>query len=169
MDFGILRHVHRFWPSDCNDALDRQRIHAGFLRLVPPEMMGAHVALPLPHHRPAPDDVAAGRTALFGHMGLELDVTALAEAEAEELAAFIALYKRHRGLIHGGRLVRLDGLEPGRIGYGAVARTAPQALFAIARPPPPPSASRRPSCCRALPPTAPGASALQPPRRRARS
>jgi alpha-galactosidase len=132
VDFGILARTHRFWPSDCNDALDRQGIHAGFLRFVPPELMGAHVG-------PARSQTTGRRltmslraaTALFGHMGLELDATALADEEAGELAAHIALYKRLRGLLHGGRLVRLDGLEPGRIGHGVVAEDGSQALFAI--------------------------------------
>ena len=53
IDFGILRHTHRVWTSDCIDALSRVDIQRGFLQFFPPEIMGGpcgHRARP--HDRP---------------------------------------------------------------------------------------------------------------------
>ncbi|NJR20093.1 MAG: alpha-galactosidase, partial [Hyphomonadaceae bacterium] len=43
IDAGILAHTHRFWLSDCIDALSRLSIQSGFLQFFPPELMGSHV------------------------------------------------------------------------------------------------------------------------------
>jgi len=43
IDFGVLTRVERFWTSDNNDALERQRIQRGASMVIPPEVMGAHV------------------------------------------------------------------------------------------------------------------------------
>ena len=66
-------------------------------------------------------------------MGVEWDIRALAEEELTELAAWIALHKRHRALLHGGRSVRLalDGVEA--TGHGVVAPDGSRALYLIAR------------------------------------
>lgn len=47
MDYEILRRTHRFWSSDCNDALERQTIQKNMSIFFPPEVMGAHIG---PHH-----------------------------------------------------------------------------------------------------------------------
>jgi len=36
IDFGVLRHAHRVWTSDCIDALSRLTIQRGFLQFFPP-------------------------------------------------------------------------------------------------------------------------------------
>ena len=103
-DFGILRHTQRVWTSDCTDALERLAIQRGFSRFLPPELMGAHVAASPNHQtgrRHSLDFRAA--VALFGHMGVELDPTLLGDEEAASLAAWIALHKRLRPLLHAGR------------------------------------------------------------------
>lgn len=101
-DFGILAHTQRVWASDCNDALERISIQRGFLRFFPPEIMGAHVGPATAH--------TTGRThrldfraavALFGHYGVEADVSALPEADRLRLAAWIDQHKRLRPIVHG--------------------------------------------------------------------
>ncbi len=133
VDYGILPHVHRYWPSDCNDPLDRVSIQGGFLRFFPPEVMGAHVG-PSPVHTTGRRATLAFRAAvaLFGHFGLELDVTKLDEAESAELASWIARYKRFRPLLHGHPLLRIeDDAGTGRTGLGVVDPDAGEGLFGI--------------------------------------
>ena len=108
-DYGILRHTDRVWTSDNNDARQRHAIMRGASHFLPLEMLGNHVGPRRCHitGRMFGMEYRAG-TAIFGHMGMELD---LAEESAQDraiLAAAIALHKRHRALIHGGDLYRLD-------------------------------------------------------------
>nr|WP_310524787.1 alpha-galactosidase [Polymorphobacter sp.] len=111
-DYGILAHTDRIWTSDSNDALDRLAIQRGFSHFFPAELMGSHVG-------PATCHITGRRlsmalrvaTAMFGHMGLELDLRDLDEPAAADLAAGVALHKRHRALIHSGNLHRLDAPE----------------------------------------------------------
>jgi alpha-galactosidase len=57
---------------------------------------------------------------LFGHFGLEWDVTGAPAAERAQLADAIALYKRLRGLLHGGEVVRADHPDPAALVHGVV-------------------------------------------------
>lgn len=108
-DFAMLARTDRIWTSDSNDALDRLAIQAGFSRFFPPEVMGAHVG-------PATCHITGRRlsmalrvaSAMFGHMGVELDLATAKADEVAELARGIALHKQHRALIHGGWRHRLD-------------------------------------------------------------
>ena len=69
---GILDRTDRVWASDCNDPVERQQIQRWTAQLVPPELIGAHVAAERSH-------TTTGRralsfrlvTALFGHAGIE--------------------------------------------------------------------------------------------------
>lgn len=132
IDLGILSRTHRFWTSDCNDALERVWIQTGFSRFLPPEVMGAHVG-PSPSHTTGRRHNLAfrGLVALFGHLGLELDPTQLSDEERSTLAALIALHKRLRPLLHRGRARRLSGLDGDRIGQGVVSSDATHAVFGI--------------------------------------
>ena len=102
-DLGVLARTHRIWTSDNTDALDRLRIQRGALRLLPPELLGAHVSAS-PNHQTGRHHTLAFRAAaaLFCHFGVELDPLELTEAERTELAAWIALHKRLRPLLHAG-------------------------------------------------------------------
>ncbi len=132
-DLGILRRTHRVWTSDCTDALQRLSIQRGFSRLLPPELMGAHVAAS-PNHQTGRRHTLGFRAAvaLFGHLGVELDPTLLGEQERRELAAWIALHKRLRPLLHGG----LHHARPtcaGRSLRGVVAPDRRHAAFLVAQ------------------------------------
>ena len=102
-DLGILEHTSRVWPSDTNDALDRLRVQRGFQNLFPSELMGSHVG-PSPCHITGRQHSMAFRAgvAFWGHMGVEVDVRQLSEADHQVLSEAIALHKDHRELIHGG-------------------------------------------------------------------
>jgi len=71
-------------------------------------------------------------SAIFGHMGMELDLRAESEADLEILKAGIALHKQHRELIHGGRIVRLKSTETTNL-IGCIARDQSAALFSYAK------------------------------------
>ncbi len=121
IDYGVLRYVQRFWTSDSNDALERQRIQRGMSYFFPPEVMGAHIGADRCHSSRRRHDVEfRGLTALFGHMGVELDPLAASLEEREGFARYIALHKRLRGLLHGGRSVRLETADAERLQAQAV-------------------------------------------------
>jgi alpha-galactosidase len=113
IDLEILRRTERVWTSDCNDALERQTIQRGASMLIPPEVMGAHIG-PRRAHTTGRVHTLAFRaaTALFGHLGVEWDVTKLDDRERGSLAEAIALHKRFRPLLHGGDAVRFDTEAP---------------------------------------------------------
>ena len=105
IDFAVLRHTHRVWTSDNIDALSRLAIQRGFLQFFPPEVMGAHVGT-APAHTTGRSQAMPFRAtvALPGHLGVELDVRHLGEAETRELQGWIAVYKQLRERLHHGRV-----------------------------------------------------------------
>jgi len=106
-DFGILARTDRVWTSDSNDALDRLSIQRGFSLFFPPEIMGAHVGPYDCHITGRKLDIATrASTALFGHMGMEVNLLEMEADEKQVLQAAIALHKTHRSLIHSGEVLR---------------------------------------------------------------
>lgn len=105
IDFGVLRHTHRVWTSDCIDALSRLDIQRGFLQFFPPEIMGAHVGT-APAHTTGRSQSLAFRAAVAfpGHLGVELDVRQLGDADKQALRNWIVLYKHLRDRLHRGRV-----------------------------------------------------------------
>jgi alpha-galactosidase len=130
IDVAMLEHVQRVWTSDMTDALARQAIQRWTGQLVPPEYLGAHVSAAFSHQtgRYMPMSLR-GATALFGHFGIEADITAMGEEDLAELAAWIDLYKRHRDLIHSGRMVRVGTPDDSAWIYGVIAPGASAALM----------------------------------------
>ncbi|KAA8998906.1 alpha-galactosidase [Affinibrenneria salicis] len=109
IDYEILKRCKRFWPSDSNDALDRQQIQRGMSYFFPPEVMGTHIGGNPCHSTSRILDVNfRGLTALFGHMGVELDPLSAPEEEQQAFARYIALHKHLRPLLHSGVAFRLD-------------------------------------------------------------
>ena len=107
IDFGVLRHTHRVWASDCIDALSRLDIQRGFLQFFPPEIMGAHVGTAPAHTTGRTQSMAfRGAVALSGHLGVELDVRHLSPEEKAELKDWITLYKQWRDRLHHGQVWR---------------------------------------------------------------
>lgn len=132
-DLGVMRYALRVWPSDCTDAHERLQIQRGFLRFLPPEVMAAHVSRnPNQETGRSPTLAFRAAVALFGHLGVELDPLALRPEEAAELAEWIALHKRLRGLLHAGLQFDLPD-EDGRQVHGVVAADRSEALFRVAQ------------------------------------
>jgi len=130
VDLGMLERVERVWTSDMTDALARQSIQRWTGQLVPPEYLGAHVSAPFCHQsgRYMPLSLRCA-TALFGHFGIEWDITQATADERAELAAWIQLYQQHRVLIHAGRVVRIDTPDDTAWMHGVVAADATAALM----------------------------------------
>jgi alpha-galactosidase len=109
VDHEILARTDRVWTSDCNDALERQLIQRGASMLIPPELMGAHIG-PFRSHTTGRSHTIAfrGATALFGHLGVECDITRLDGRQLDDLRQVIAIHKQYRTLLHAGDAVRFD-------------------------------------------------------------
>ena len=131
-DFGILRYTDRIWTSDNNDPLDRLRIQRGFSTFFPAHVMGAHVGPRCCHITGRTTSMAfrAG-VALFGDFGVEANLLEISEADRAELKAAIALHKKHRELLFGGDLHRLES-SPQETAFGVVAADKAEALFSYA-------------------------------------
>ncbi len=112
-DYGVLQHTDRVWTSDNNDALDRQAIQRSASHFLPLSIMGSHVGPRRCHitGRVLSMDMRVA-SAIVGHMGMELDLEDETAEDRATLAAGIALYKQHRGLLHSGRFHRIAMPEP---------------------------------------------------------
>ena len=113
VDLAILERTDRVWGSDVIDPLERQQIQRWTAQLLPPELVGSHVGAPHAHTTGRTHDLSfrAG-TALFGSFGIEWDLTTASDAERAELAAWVALYKEVRELLHTGTVVRAAAARP---------------------------------------------------------
>ncbi|WP_223987601.1 alpha-galactosidase [Arthrobacter sp. NicSoilB8] len=132
VDLGILERTDRVWASDCNDALERQTIQRWTGLVVPPELVGSHIGPTTSHTTARTHDLSfRAITAMFGHFGLEWDIRHLADSERDELAQTIALYKKHRALLHSGRMVRADEPDPSLRLHGVVSHDGGEALYAV--------------------------------------
>ncbi|WP_372438585.1 alpha-galactosidase [Cellulomonas dongxiuzhuiae] len=133
IDLEILQRTDRVWASDCIDALERRSIQPWTNLLIPLELIGAHIGSGTAHStgRSASLGFRAG-TALFGHLGIEWDLREADDAQRVELAAWVALYKEVRGLLHTGVSVHADTTDPAIQVHGVVAQDGSDALFAVA-------------------------------------
>jgi alpha-galactosidase len=134
VDLEILRRTDRVWASDCNDALERLAIQRWTGLLLPPELVGTHIGPERSHTTHRVHDLGfRAATALFGHHGIEWDIGSITPAERAELAAWVALHKRLRPLLHAGRVVRVDHPDPAVWAHGVVAHDGGSAVYAVAR------------------------------------
>lgn len=130
VDLGVLERTDRIWASDDNDPLERQQINRWTGQLVPPELVGAHVASGASHTTGRVQELSfRAITALFGHLGVEWDLRSASAAELAELGEWIAFHKEHRGLLHGGDLVRLDHPDASLALHGVVAPDRAEGLY----------------------------------------
>lgn len=95
--------------------------------------MGAHIGPRRAHTTGRTHPLAfRAATALFGHLGVEWDLTRLDERERTGLAEAIALHRRFRPLLHGGDTVRFDVDEP-FLAHGVYAPDRSEALVSFAQ------------------------------------
>jgi alpha-galactosidase len=132
IDLGMLEHTDRVWGSDCNDPLERVNINRYTQLLLPPELVGAHIG-PSPSHttgRQHSLDFRAGVT-IWCHLGVEEDLTELAEPEKAGLGKWIAFHKANRDLLHHGRVINVDHPDPAIVIHGVIAQDQARALFNV--------------------------------------
>jgi len=113
IDAGILARTHRVWLSDSNDALERLRMQHDAALFLPSCITGSHVG-PRKSHTSGRILPMAFRAwvAAQRHMGFEMDLRELTEAEAETLTAITAWYKANRAWMMAGTIHRLDAADP---------------------------------------------------------
>jgi alpha-galactosidase len=128
----MVNYADRFWTSDCNDALERQFIQRYTQFVIPPEMLGSHIGPTESHttHRTHSLQFRA-ITALFGHAGLEWDLTQTTDEERAQLKSWASYYKANRSLIHSGRMVRIEQPDDSAFVHGVVAQDKSRAIFAL--------------------------------------
>lgn len=133
VDLGILERTDRVWVSDVIDPLERQHMLRWTTQLIPPEYMGSHIASEHSHSTGRSHSLAfrAG-TAVFGHLGIEWDLTGVDEGTLDEIAEWVAFYKGYRDLLLAGDLVRVDTGVDDLFVHGVVRPDRTEAVFAIA-------------------------------------
>lgn len=132
IDLGVLERTDRVWPSDCIDPLERQQIIRYTELLLPPELVGTHIGSPTSHTTHRHHDLSfRGATAIWGHMGIEWDLTSLADHDLAAVADWVRLHKSWRGLLHSGTVVNVDHPDPAVWVRGVVAADQRTALFGV--------------------------------------
>lgn len=133
VDLGILERTDRVWVSDNIDPLDRQQMNRWTTQLIPPELMGSHIASGRSHTTGRFHDISfRAATAVFGHLGIEWDLTQASEDEIEQLRAWIEFFKAERGLLLRGDLVRIDYPDPAVYANGVVAPDRSRGIYSLA-------------------------------------
>jgi len=134
IDLGVLERTERVWVSDCNDALDRQRIQHNTSMLLPPEVMGCHIGPPTAHTtgRTHPLSFRAA-TAFFGHLGIEWNLLGCTDDELDQVRSVVSLHKTHRSLLHSGDVVRFDPSDESGMANGVYSVDRREAMVSYAR------------------------------------
>lgn len=107
-DAGMLFYTPQIWTSDDTDAVERLRIQHGTSFGYPTRTNGSHVSA-VPNHqtsRITPLNTR-GIVAMSGSFGYELDITKLTQAEKDEVAEQVEMFKSYYDLIHDGLYYRL--------------------------------------------------------------
>jgi alpha-galactosidase len=133
VDLGVLERTDRIWVSDCIDPLERQQMNRWTSQLLPPELLGSHIASTRSHTTGRVHDLSfRAATAIFGHLGIEWDLTVATVEELAELTEWVSFYKANRRLLMGGDLIRFDFPDPTLYAYGIVAPDRSSAIYTVA-------------------------------------
>ena len=131
IDLGVIDYVDRFWTSDNNDALERQTIQRWTSQVIPPEMLGTHIGPTHGHQTGRTLELSMRAiTALFGHAGIEWNITQATAEERANLATWSKYYKDNRALLHSGKSVRIDYPDNHGYLYGVVSADTKKSIFA---------------------------------------
>ncbi|WP_294178733.1 alpha-galactosidase [uncultured Schumannella sp.] len=135
LDLGVLAHADRVWPTDTNDALERENLQGWLQVILPPELVGTQIGQARATHTTGRTHDLAYRaaTAFFGHLGFEWGAETSADGtdESTTLARLIGLYKRHRALIHSGTRVHADLFDDAYRLHGVVSASQDEALYLV--------------------------------------
>lgn len=132
IDLEMVRHAQRFWLSDCIDPVERQSIQRWSTQLLAPELMGTHVASERSHTTGRVADLSLrAATALWGHMGFEVDLLACDTGELAALAEWVSFYRLNRDFLLAGDVVRRDVADGSLWLQGVVSPSRDRALFGM--------------------------------------
>lgn len=132
VDLEVALHTQRFWLSDCIDPHERYGIMRWSEQLLPPEMMGTHVASDRSHTTGRRHDLSfRAASAILGHFGIEWDISDLSDEESTQLAEWIAFYKKNRSFLNSGLLVRDDVTDGSLWLHGIVAPDLTRGLYEL--------------------------------------
>ncbi|MBC2836257.1 alpha-galactosidase [Paragemmobacter straminiformis] len=125
VDAGILQYTQRVWLSDSNDALERLRIQHDAALFLPMVVTGSHVG---PRHchtsgRVLPMSLRAW-VAAQRHLGFEMDLRELTDAESQTLTRVTAWWKANRDWLSRATIHRLDSDDPSVIAEAQVSADA---------------------------------------------
>ncbi len=133
VDLGVMERCVRVWASDCIDPLERRQIQRGTFLLLPPGWVGTHVGSARSHTTGRRHDLSfRAETAIWGHMGIEADLTSATPEELAELGAWVGFHKTHRDLLHTGTVVNVDHPDPAVLVHGVVSPAQDRALYSVA-------------------------------------
>jgi len=131
VDLGVIDLVDRFWTSDNNDALERQTIQRWTAQVIAPELLGTHIGPTHGHQTGRTLELSMrATTALFGHAGIEWDITEATLDERKHLATWAKYYKENRAHLHSGKMVRVDYPDAHAYLHGVTAHDLSRAIFA---------------------------------------
>ena len=132
VDLAILQFTGRVWASDNIDPIERASIQQGFLRFMPPEIMGAHVGHKSAHLTGRVTSLhTRAIVALQGQFGFELDARRLDAHDVITLQHYTQLYKNNRGWIANSRYWQLPTYSKTLIACGFVDDTQDHALYSV--------------------------------------
>ena len=98
--------------------------------VIPPEFLGTHIGPTLGHQMYRTHSIEfRALNALFGHAGIEWNITEATDHEMSVLKKFASFYKKHRDLLHSGNVVRSDVIDGSAYLYGTVAQDKKEAIF----------------------------------------
>jgi len=103
VDYGALRFVHEYWPSDNTDPEKRVFIQWGHSQLFPAIATCNHVTRAGGKPMKFAFDVA-----MSGRLGMDVDITRLTTDEQRFASSAIAVYKTIREVVQLGDLYRLE-------------------------------------------------------------
>lgn len=134
IDLEMMTRAVRVWASDCIDPLERKQIEAGTSLLLPPELVGSHVASTTSHTTGRTLDLTLrASTAMFSHMGIEWDLAEATSKEREDLGSWVALHKKLREFLHSGTTVHSDHADRSWWVNGVVSDDQNHGLYAVTR------------------------------------
>jgi alpha-galactosidase len=132
VDLGILDRTDRIWTSDSLDPTERLVNQRYTALVVPPELMGMHMTSPVVHSTGRTVGLGFSATvALFGHFGVEWDLTTVDDRTRDAISRWVSLAKRLRPLIATGRTVNVDGTDAGIDVRGMIAADGSTAVYSI--------------------------------------
>ncbi|PXA68605.1 alpha-galactosidase [Cryobacterium arcticum] len=132
-DLGVMAVADRMWASDSNDPVERQDIQRWTQLLLPPELVGGHVGPTVAHSSGRATDLSYRlATSLMGSAGFEWNIAECTADELATIAAFSALYKEVRHIIHTGTAVHGDLRDRALRLTGAVLPDRSAAVYTVA-------------------------------------